>query len=282
MNDSESAANDLTDNFLARVKAESDSDVEEDTRSSKEFLADLNLEFHDRALLANQKRFYKRSGRVGASRKPMDKSNKTWFACGKQGHFQKDSDNGQKDYRVKCKALKAELSLLTQKIEDVSKNKSKRGLVAESFDCDEESLSSKNKEVTRVKAFMAIAEDEPTIEKTDARSGQWVKITMKKVQRLISMNDGDERKHVLDYTNVDLHYVEDQRKNLLNKFNSLKQEFFTCKSELIDLKNTKVQNLSFQHEITRLTLDNESQNDKVCDLNKVIEKWTYSKVTIDQ
>ncbi|GKD00303.1 hypothetical protein Tco_1170577 [Tanacetum coccineum] len=75
---------------------ESDSDVEEDTRSSKEFLADLNLEFHDRALLANQKRFYKRSGR------------------------------------------------------------------------DEESLSSEDEGTTTVKAFMAIAKDEPTMGKTDS------------------------------------------------------------------------------------------------------------------
>ncbi|GJV93423.1 hypothetical protein Tco_1541236 [Tanacetum coccineum] len=36
---------------------ESDSNVEEDTWSSSEFLADLNAEFHDRALLANQKIF---------------------------------------------------------------------------------------------------------------------------------------------------------------------------------------------------------------------------------
>ncbi|GJS35681.1 retrovirus-related pol polyprotein from transposon TNT 1-94 [Tanacetum coccineum] len=47
---------------------------------------------------------------------------------------------------------------------------------------------------------------------------------MKKVHRLLSMTNGDERKHVLDYTHVDLHYVEDQRKNLVNKFNLLKQE----------------------------------------------------------
>nr|GEX45777.1 hypothetical protein [Tanacetum cinerariifolium] len=40
---------------------DSDSDVKEDTKSSSEFLADLNAEFHDKALLANQKRFYKRS-----------------------------------------------------------------------------------------------------------------------------------------------------------------------------------------------------------------------------
>ncbi|GJW58665.1 retrovirus-related pol polyprotein from transposon TNT 1-94 [Tanacetum coccineum] len=62
---------------------DSDLDVEEDTRSSNEFLADLNVEFHDKALLANQKRFYKRSGRVGSAKKPMDKSNEICFACGK-------------------------------------------------------------------------------------------------------------------------------------------------------------------------------------------------------
>ncbi|GKA62739.1 hypothetical protein Tco_0762258, partial [Tanacetum coccineum] len=149
---------------------DSDSDVEEDTRSSSEFFDDLNAEFHDRALLANQKRYYKRSGRVGSTKKLIDKTKETYFAC------------------------------------------------------DEESVSSKDKGVTKVKSFMAIAEEEPSVEKNDARSGQWVEITMKKVQRLLSMTDGDEWKHVLHYTHVDLHYVEDQRKNLLSKFNSLNQE----------------------------------------------------------
>ncbi|GKB47537.1 probable protein phosphatase 2C 15, partial [Tanacetum coccineum] len=61
---------------------DSDSDVEEDQRTSNEFMADLNAEYHERALLANQKR-YKRSGRVGSARKPIDKSKETCFACGK-------------------------------------------------------------------------------------------------------------------------------------------------------------------------------------------------------
>ncbi|GJY54601.1 hypothetical protein Tco_0446265 [Tanacetum coccineum] len=69
---------------------DSDSDVEEDTRSSSEFLTDLNAEFHDRALLANQMRFFKRSGRVGSAKKPIDKSNETCFACGKLGRIPKN------------------------------------------------------------------------------------------------------------------------------------------------------------------------------------------------
>nr|GEW68538.1 Rop guanine nucleotide exchange factor 14-like isoform X1 [Tanacetum cinerariifolium] len=40
---------------------DSDSDVKEDNKTSNEFMADLNAEYHERALLANQKRFYKRS-----------------------------------------------------------------------------------------------------------------------------------------------------------------------------------------------------------------------------
>nr|GEZ89689.1 hypothetical protein [Tanacetum cinerariifolium] len=36
-------------------------DVEEDTKSNKEFLADLNQEFNDKALLVNQMIIYKRS-----------------------------------------------------------------------------------------------------------------------------------------------------------------------------------------------------------------------------
>nr|GFD13965.1 hypothetical protein [Tanacetum cinerariifolium] len=43
--------------------------------SSSEFLADLNAKFYDKALLANQKRLYKRSGRVESAEKPIDKSN---------------------------------------------------------------------------------------------------------------------------------------------------------------------------------------------------------------
>ncbi|GKC61208.1 hypothetical protein Tco_1088806, partial [Tanacetum coccineum] len=97
---------------------DSDSDVEEDNRSSNEFLADLNVEFYERALLANQKRYYKRSGRVESARKPMEKSKETCFAYGK-------------------------------------------------------------------------LEDKPSVGKADARSGQWVEITMKKVHRLLSMTDDD-------------------------------------------------------------------------------------------
>ncbi|GKB77050.1 hypothetical protein Tco_0943945, partial [Tanacetum coccineum] len=102
----------------------------------------------------------------------------------------------------------------------------------------------------------------------DARFGQWIDITIKKVHKLLSMTDGDERKHVLDYTHVDLHYVEDQRKNLLNKFNLLKQELSLHKSELCKLKNTVSINCSLQNEVIRVNLENESLKDEISDLKK--------------
>ncbi|GJY47040.1 retrovirus-related pol polyprotein from transposon TNT 1-94 [Tanacetum coccineum] len=230
--------NDLENNGVTIPQAkDSDSDVEEDQRTNNEFMGDLNAEYHERALLPNQKRFYKRSGRVRSARKPLDKTKETCFACGKLSHFQKDcpshktstpsypssnnsfkksrpytpsfnqkssqnSGNHQKDYKGKYKGLKAKMVVLTKRIGDMTKEKSEKG--------------KKDKEKSeKGLAFMVIAEDEPSVGKADARLGQWVGITMKKVHKLLSMTDGDERKHVLDYTHVDLHYVEDQRKNLI-------------------------------------------------------------------
>ncbi|GKD13963.1 retrovirus-related pol polyprotein from transposon TNT 1-94 [Tanacetum coccineum] len=306
---------------------DSDSDVEEDQRTSNEFMADLNIKYHERALLANQKRFYKRSGRVGSARKPIDKTKETCFACEKIGYFQKDchsnktstpsypssnnsfkkfksytppfnqtssqnTGNYQKDYKGKYKGLKAEMAVLTQRIDDLTKGKSEKGkndkgkcekgLIAESFDWDKESVSSEDEGTTRIRAFMAIAKDEPSVGKADARSGQWVDITMKKVHRLLSMTDSDDRKHVLDYTHVDLIYVEDQRKNMVNKYNLLKQELSLHKSELSNLKNTVSINCSLQNEVIRVNLENESLKDEISELKRVIEKWTCSKVTLDQ
>ncbi|GKC68603.1 retrovirus-related pol polyprotein from transposon TNT 1-94 [Tanacetum coccineum] len=163
---------------------DNDSDVEEDTTSSKEFLADLNVEFHDKALLANPKRFHKRSRRVGAARKPMDKSKETCFACGKQGHFQKYfsksktsspsypsnktkfqhnhsssshqiTDNKQNNYKVRYQPLKTKMALLTKKIDALFKQKQDTGLIAETRDHDDESLSSGDEGTTTVRSFMA-------------------------------------------------------------------------------------------------------------------------------
>nr|GEU48663.1 retrovirus-related Pol polyprotein from transposon TNT 1-94 [Tanacetum cinerariifolium] len=87
--------------------------------------------------------------------------------------------------------------VLTQRVDDLTKGKSKKGkidngksekgLIADSFDRDEESVSSEDEGTTRIKAFMEIAEDEPFVRKANARYGQWVDITMKKLHRLLKV-----------------------------------------------------------------------------------------------
>ncbi|GKB72069.1 retrovirus-related pol polyprotein from transposon TNT 1-94, partial [Tanacetum coccineum] len=181
---------------------DNNSDVEEDNKTSNEFMADLNAEYHEKALLAKQKRFYKRSGRVGLARKPMDKSKETCFAYGKPCHFQKDCpsnktstpsypssnttfnkskpykpsfapnipqnpSNHQKDYKGKYKGLKAKMVVLSQRIDELTKGKndkgngdkgrSDKGLIADSFDWDNEFVSSKDEGTTKFsKATCAI------------------------------------------------------------------------------------------------------------------------------
>ncbi|GKG37967.1 hypothetical protein Tco_0457190, partial [Tanacetum coccineum] len=68
---------------------DSDSDIEEDQRSSSEFLANLTPQLNQ------------------------------------------SINNNQKDYKVKYKGLKAEIVVLTKKIDAMNKGKSEKGLVAE-------------------------------------------------------------------------------------------------------------------------------------------------------
>nr|GEY13057.1 hypothetical protein [Tanacetum cinerariifolium] len=115
-------------------------------------MAELNVEYHERALLGNQKRFYKRSGKVRSATKSIDKSKETCFTYRKLGNNEK----GKGD-----------------------KGKSENGLIVESSDWDDESVSSEDGGTTKIKAFMAITKDETSVGKGNARSGQWVEITVK-------------------------------------------------------------------------------------------------------
>ncbi|GKA10042.1 hypothetical protein Tco_0689475 [Tanacetum coccineum] len=83
-----------------------------------------------------------------SSNKPKFQSNSS------QQHNQ--NKNTKSDYKGKYKALKSELAVLTKKINAMSKNKNEKGLVDESFDWDEESLSFEDECVTRVKVWLSL------------------------------------------------------------------------------------------------------------------------------
>ena len=62
------------------------SDDEVDERTSEDYLNDLKIEFNERALLANSKRFIKRNKNFVNSKA---NDNTECFKCGKKGHFSK-------------------------------------------------------------------------------------------------------------------------------------------------------------------------------------------------
>nr|GFA76108.1 retrovirus-related Pol polyprotein from transposon TNT 1-94 [Tanacetum cinerariifolium]GFA95442.1 retrovirus-related Pol polyprotein from transposon TNT 1-94 [Tanacetum cinerariifolium] len=61
-------------------------------------------------------------------------------------------------------------------------------LVTKTFDWDEEEVSD-DKEVTQVKVLMALVDDEITVGKCHSRNGEWINITIRKVNILLSMDE---------------------------------------------------------------------------------------------
>ncbi|GKD33191.1 hypothetical protein Tco_1248700 [Tanacetum coccineum] len=111
--------------------------------------------------------------------------------------------------------------------------------IAETFDGDEEEVSNEE-EVTQVKVLMALADDELTVGKSHARNGEWFDITMRKVNTHLSMNEDADWQNYLKYINIDLKFVEEQRLNLLSKYNKMVFELNKCRDELLILKQAKL------------------------------------------
>ncbi|GJX31627.1 retrovirus-related pol polyprotein from transposon TNT 1-94 [Tanacetum coccineum] len=210
----------LPDDIMESVADfQENSDDEVDERTSEEYLRDLDIEYHERALLANSKRFIKRRNNFSGQKA---NENIECYKCGNKGHFARDyfsnnvetfykspvnnyssvskgfqprftlkliqsSSNSnnqadqkfQKDYKAEYKKMKAKLALLETKVSD-------------------------EEEVTQVKVLMALADDELTVGKSHARNGEWVDITMRKVNTLLSMDEDADWQNYLKYINIDL------------------------------------------------------------------------------
>ncbi|GKF92766.1 retrovirus-related pol polyprotein from transposon TNT 1-94, partial [Tanacetum coccineum] len=194
------------------------------------------MEFHERALLAKSKRFFKKGTQRFSGAKATDQTE--CHKCGRKCHFARDcfsktsvpsysspfQNNSQpkfisssqqhkpelrpnKDFEAKYNKVKAKLALLSSGA-STSKSSQVRnqGLVAEAYEWDEEEVSSDDNEMVEVKVLMALADDESgVVGKESAKNGEWVKISMRK------------GKSFLDYLGVDLNFVEEQRNNLMIK-----------------------------------------------------------------
>ncbi|GKF17310.1 hypothetical protein Tco_0062228, partial [Tanacetum coccineum] len=189
-----------------------------------------------------------------------------------------------KDFKTKYNKVKAKLALLSSSTSAPNSSSSKNeSLIVESYDWDEEEVSSDDYDVTEVKALMALANEERVyVGKESARNGEWIKISMKKVHTLLEMEDNDDRKSFLDYLCIDLNYVEEQRNNLMSKHRNLVQELNTCKEQLLVSKQAKLDLLTMQHVNTEILIENQNLRNKLKELTSIIEAWLNSTNKVNQ
>nr|GEW25656.1 hypothetical protein [Tanacetum cinerariifolium] len=154
-------------------------DDEEDTRSSYEYLNDLEEEYQARALLAKSKRFFKKGTQKFSNAKATDQIE--CHKCGKKGHFARDYWQ-IKDFEAKYHKVKTKLALLSSSASTSNSSSGKsKGLIAKTYDLDDEEVSSDENEVTKVKALMALTDEEKVlVGKESVKIGDWTKISMKK------------------------------------------------------------------------------------------------------
>nr|GEX83521.1 retrovirus-related Pol polyprotein from transposon TNT 1-94 [Tanacetum cinerariifolium] len=151
-----------------------------------------------------------------------------------------------------------------------------KGFVVETFYWDEEEVSDEE-EVTQVKVLMALANDELTVGKSHARNGEWVDITIRKVNTLLFMDEDVDWQNYLKYININLKFVEEQWLNLLSKYNKMVFELDKCRDELLILKQAKLDAVTFQIQNTELIKLNHALQEQLKEEKKINEKWLDQK-----
>nr|GEW64529.1 hypothetical protein [Tanacetum cinerariifolium] len=144
-------------------------DDEEDTRSSHEYLNDLDEEYQAKALLAKSKIFFKKS--------TQSFNNSPFQPKLILSSKNKPELRNTKYFEAKYNKVKDKLALFSSSASAPSSFSSKKkGLIIESHYWDEEEVSSDDEE-TKVKALMTLTNEERiSVGKESARNGEWTKI----------------------------------------------------------------------------------------------------------
>ncbi|GJR75499.1 hypothetical protein Tco_0087864 [Tanacetum coccineum] len=283
-------------------------DDEEDTRSSQEYMNDLEEEYQERALLSKSKIFFKKGTQRFSGAKAIDQTE--CHKCGRNGHFARDyfsktsvhsyqspfqlkllhsSEHKPelrhtKDFEAKYNKVKAKLALLSSSASAPKSSSGKnKGLISKTYEWDEEEVSSDENEAIKVKALMALANKERvSVSKESVSNGEWVKISIQKVYTFLEMEDNDDRKSFLDYLCIDLNYIEEQRNNFLSKHRNLVQELNTCKEQLLILNQAKLNLFTMQHVNTEILKENQNLRNKLKELTSITETWLNSSTKFNQ
>nr|GEX86287.1 hypothetical protein [Tanacetum cinerariifolium] len=149
-------------------------DDEEDTRSSHEYLNELEGEYQARALGHFERDCWSKTS-VPSYQSPFQSK---LLLSSKN----KPESRQIKDFEAKYHKFKAKLALLSSNALTPSSSSGKnKGLIAKMYDWDDKEVSTDENEVTEVKALMALPDEERvSVGKESARNGDWTKISMKK------------------------------------------------------------------------------------------------------
>nr|GEV05304.1 retrovirus-related Pol polyprotein from transposon TNT 1-94 [Tanacetum cinerariifolium] len=129
---------------------------------------------------------------------------------------------------------------------------------------------------------MALADDDLTVGKSHARNGEWADITIINLNNILSMDEDVDWQNYLKYINIYLKFIEEQRLNLLSKYNKMVFELNKCRDELLILKKAKLDAVSFQIQNTKLTKLNHALQEQLKEKKKINEKWLTSSKKVSQ
>ncbi|GJV33147.1 hypothetical protein Tco_1393547 [Tanacetum coccineum] len=133
-----------------------------------------------------------------------------------------------------------------------------------------------DEELVQVKALMALADDELAVGKNHARNGEWIDITMRKINILLSMDEAADFQTYLKYINIDFKFVEEKRLNLLSKYNKLVFELNKCRDDLLVFKQAKLEAVTFQLQNNELIKQIYALQEQLKEEKRVKKKWLSS------
>ncbi|GJT20739.1 hypothetical protein Tco_0890676 [Tanacetum coccineum] len=214
-------------------------DDEVDDRSSEEYLRDPELEFHERVLLANSKRFIKKKNNFSSQKANED-------------------TELSKGFQPKFTPKLIQSSQHTQSSQNEPKFQKE---YKDEYKKNEEEVSN-NEEMAQVKVLMALADDELSVGKNHARNDEWIDITMNSRKRddLLALKQAKLEAVTFQIQNTDLkklnHALQDQLKEERKK-KILDGEQLTKSSSKKDCKGNPFipASLDYDHEMVLKSKD---------------------------